>query len=144
MQIMVNQVQTHINSQHPQDLRDTIFYEPVFSEGMEQLIQEISEVHGMDVNLYDTVGGLRVTSNQDMNIYSSGVLSTKMNPLAYYRLYHLRKQIQTVTNEQVGKLDYLSIYSPIRNELGHAVAFLNIPSYSSQAELKQEISNASW
>ncbi|AEV96965.1 hypothetical protein A4D02_18655 [Niastella koreensis] len=138
MQIMVNQVQTSINRQHPPD--DSLFYEPVFSEGMEQLIREMSEVHGMDVNLYDTVGGLRVTSNQDMNIYSSGVLSTKMNPLAYYRLYHL-EQIQTVTNEQVGKLDYLSIYSPIRNKRGHAVAFLNIPSYSSQTELKQEISN---
>jgi signal transduction histidine kinase len=139
MQIMVNQVQNYINQQHP-FMGDTVFYEPVFSEGMERLIQEISEVHGMDVNLYDTVGGLRVTSNQDMNIYSTGVLSTKMNPLAYFRLYNLQ-QIQTVTNEQVGKLDYISIYSPIRNERGHAVAFLNIPSYSSQTELKQEISN---
>ncbi|OQP60410.1 hypothetical protein A3860_34085 [Niastella vici] len=140
MQIMVNQVQSHIN-QHHSFTYDTVFYEPVFSEQMERLIQEISEVHGMDVNLYDTVGGLRVTSSQeDMNIYSSGVLSTKMNPLAYYRLYHLQ-QIQTVTNEQVGKLDYLSIYSPIRNEQGHAVAFLNIPSYTTQTELKQEISN---
>jgi signal transduction histidine kinase len=139
MQIMVNQVQNYINQQHP-FMGDTVFYEPVFSEGMERVIQEISEVHGMDVNLYDTMGGLRVTSNQDMNIYSSGVLSTKMNPLAYFRLYNLQ-QIQTVTNEQVGKLDYISIYSPIRNERGHAVAFLNIPSYSSQAELKQEISN---
>jgi nitrogen fixation/metabolism regulation signal transduction histidine kinase len=107
---------------------------------MEHLVQEISEVHGMDVNLYDTVGDLRVTSNPDMNIYMSGVLSNKMNPLAYYRLYHLQ-QVQTLTNEQVGKLDYQSIYSPIRNERGDAVAFLNIPSYSSQGELKQEISN---
>ena len=138
MQIMVNQVQSHINQRH--SINDSLFYEPVFNEQMEHLIQEISEVHGMDVNLYDTIGGLRVTSNQDMNIYISGVLSTKMNPLAYFRLYHLQ-QVQTVTNEQVGKLDYLSIYSPIRNERGHAVAFLNIPSYSSQAELKQEISN---
>jgi len=139
MQIMVNQVQSHI-SQHHSFTYDTVFYEPVFSEQMEQLVQEMSEVHGMDVNLYDTIGNLRVTSNQDMNIYSSGVLSTKMNPLAYFRLFRLM-QIQTVTNEQVGKLDYLSIYSPIRNDKGHAVAFLNIPSYSSQAELKQEISN---
>jgi len=138
MQIMVTQVQSHINKRY--SFIDTIFYEPVFSEQMEQLVQEMSEVHGMDVNLYDTIGNLRVTSNQDMNIYSSGVLSTKMNPLAYFRLYRLL-QIQTVTNEQVGKLDYLSIYSPIRNSKGHAVAFLNIPSYSSQAELKQEISN---
>lgn len=138
MQIMVNQVQSHISKHY--SFIDTVFYEPVFSEQMEQLVQEMSEVHGMDVNLYDTIGNLRVTSNQDMNIYSSGVLSTKMNPLAYFRLYRLL-QVQTVTNEQVGKLDYLSIYSPIRNSKGHAVAFLNIPSYSSQAELKQEISN---
>jgi signal transduction histidine kinase len=139
MQIMVNQVQTHIN-QHHSYTYDTVFYEPVFSVQMEHLVQEISEVHGMDVNLYDTVGDLRVTSNPDMNIYMSGVLSNKMNPLAYYRLYHLQ-QVQTLTNEQVGKLDYQSIYSPIRNERGDAVAFLNIPSYSSQGELKQEISN---
>lgn len=141
MQIMVNQVQSHINQNHPSG-SDSLFYEPVFNERMEQLIKDISDVHGMDVNLYDTTGGLRVTSNKEneMNIYYSGVLSTKMNPLAYYRLYNL-EQVQTVTNEQVGKLDYLSIYAPIRNEHGHAVAFLNIPSYTTQTELKQEISN---
>lgn len=139
MQIMVNQVQAHINQNHPSG-SDSLFYEPVFNERMEQLIHEISEVHGMDVNLYDTIGDLRVLSNPDMNIYRSGVLSTKMNPLAYYRLYNLQ-QVQTVTNEQVGRLDYLSVYSPIRDERGHAVAFLNIPSYTTQTELKQEISN---
>ena len=141
MQIMVNQVQSHINQNHPSG-SDSLFYEPVFNERMEQLIKDISDVHGMDVNLYDTTGGLRVTSNKEneMNIYYSGVLSTKMNPLAFYRLYNL-EQVQTVTNEQVGKLDYLSIYAPIRNEHGHAVAFLNIPSYTTQTELKQEISN---
>src|ERR1044072_7669627 len=78
MQIMVNQVQSHVN-QHHSFTYDTVFYEPVFSEQMERLINEISEVHGRDVNLYDTIGGLRVTSNQDMNIYMSGVLSNKMN-----------------------------------------------------------------
>jgi Signal transduction histidine kinase involved in nitrogen fixation and metabolism regulation len=139
MQIMVNQVQSHIN-RNSKFSYDTVFYEPVFNLQMERLIQEISEVHGMDVNLYDTLGNLRVTSNQDMTIYSSGVLSTKMNPLAYYRLYNLH-QIQTVTDEQVGRLDYLSIYSPVRNDKGRAVTFLNVPSYSSQTELKQEISN---
>lgn len=139
MQIMVNQVQSHIN-RHNTFSYDTVFYEPVFSLQMEQLIQEISEVHGMDVNLYDTLGNLRITSAPDMTIYSTGVLSNKMNPLAYYRLAHLQ-QIQTVTDEQVGRLDYLSIYSPVRNDRGHAVTFLNVPSYSSQSELKQEISN---
>ncbi len=90
------------------------------------------------MNLYDTLGDLKVSSHAD--IYYRGVLSEKMNPLAFFRLNNLH-QVQTVTDEQVGKINYLSIYSPVRDETGNAVAYLNIPSYSTQGELKQEISN---
>ncbi|WP_315815231.1 HAMP domain-containing sensor histidine kinase [Paraflavitalea speifideaquila] len=62
-----------------------------------------------------------------------------MNPLAYYRLHTLR-QVQTVTDEKVGKVDYLSIYAPVRDDDGNAVAYLNVPSYSAEVELTQEIS----
>lgn len=105
---------------------------------LESLVNEISEVHGTDVNIYDTHGQLRVSSNPD--IYLKGVISNMMNPLAYYRLQNL-KQVQTVTDEQIGEVDYQSIYTPIRDEEGYAIAYLNTPSFNSQAELKQEISN---
>ena len=108
------------------------------NEDIEQLMQEISEIHGLDVNLYDTLGTLRFSSNPF--IYSKGVLSEKMNPEAYHRLHHLRA-VQTVTEEKMGKISYLSVYSPVRDDQGNAHAFLNIPSYSTQEELKQEISN---
>jgi two-component system nitrogen regulation sensor histidine kinase NtrY len=139
MQIIVSQVRTNLKIDY--ELADgTKIYAPFFTPEMEQKIRDVSDVHGMDVNLYDTLGNLRTTSIPDMDIYSTGVLSTKMNPLAYYRLYKLW-QVQTVTDETVGKIDYLSIYSPVRDEAGRAIAFLNIPSYTSQTELKQEISN---
>lgn len=139
IQIMVRQVQTELH--RDRNYADSVeLYTPQFVEETEKAIQDVSLAHGMDVNLYDTLGNMLVTSNQDMDIYSSGVLSTKMNPLAYYRLSKLR-QVQTVTDESVGNLNYLSVYSPVRNDSGRAVAFLNIPSYSSQSELKQEISN---
>jgi two-component system, NtrC family, nitrogen regulation sensor histidine kinase NtrY len=138
-QIMVSQVQGNLKTSFILD-NGTKVYAPFFTDEMEKKVREISDVHGMDVNLYDTLGNLRTTSNPDMDIYSNGVLSTKMNPLAYYRLFELC-QIQTVTEETVGRIDYLSIYSPVRDDKGRAMAFLNIPSFTSQSELKQEISN---
>lgn len=137
IQIMVNEVEKKL-ADHATFSESIMLYEPGFSDEVEQLMRDISDIHGMDVNLYDTSGDLKVTSNPD--IYYRGVLSEKMNPLAYFRLHNLR-QVQTVTDEKVGKVDYLSIYAPVRDDDGNAVAYLNVPSYSAEVELTQEISN---
>lgn len=137
IQIMGNEVKKKIVD-HAIFNDGVMLYEPGFNDEMKDLMAEISEIHGTDVNLYDTLGDLKVSSHAD--IYYRGVLSEKMNPLAFFRLNNLH-QVQTVTDEQVGKINYLSIYSPVRDETGNAVAYLNIPSYSTQGELKQEISN---
>lgn len=136
IQIMVNEVEKKLTD-HATFNEGIMLYEPGFSDEVEQLMRDISDIHGMDVNLYDTAGDLKVASNQD--IYDRGVLSEKMNPLAYFRLHNLR-QVQTVTDEKVGKVDYLSIYAPVRDDDGNAVAYLNVPSYSAEVELTQEIS----
>ncbi|MDF2191680.1 HAMP domain-containing sensor histidine kinase [Paraflavitalea sp. CAU 1676] len=136
IQIMVNEVEKKLEGFATFN-ESVMLYEPGFSDEVEQLMRDISDIHGMDVNLYDTLGDLKVTSNPD--IYYRGVLSEKMNPLAYFRLHNLR-QVQTVTDEKVGKVDYLSIYAPVRDDDGNAVAYLNVPSYSAEVELTQEIS----
>ncbi|WEK33877.1 MAG: HAMP domain-containing sensor histidine kinase [Candidatus Pseudobacter hemicellulosilyticus] len=137
IQIMGNEVKKKLVD-HAVFNDGVMLYEPGFNDEVQDLMAEISEIHGTDVNLYDTLGDLKVTSNAD--IYYRGVLSDKMNPLAYYRLHTLH-QVQTVTDEMVGRINYQSIYTPVRDENGRAVAYLNIPSYSTQGELKQEISN---
>lgn len=137
IQVIVNEVKKK-TTEHSNFNDGVNVYELGFNQDLKNAIEEISEIHGTDVNLYDTQGQLQVTSNPD--IYERGVLSNNMNPLAYYRLHHLR-QIQTVTDESVGKLNYVSIYCPVRDDRGNAVGYLNIPSYSTQRELKQEISN---
>jgi two-component system nitrogen regulation sensor histidine kinase NtrY len=113
-------------------------FETGANEAVQSLMQEISEIHGTDVNLYDTLGNLRVSSNP--LIYNKGVLSEMMNPIAFYHLNAL-KAVQFVADEQMGKVDYISVYCPVRDEEGNAYAYLNIPSYSTQGELQQEISN---
>jgi len=137
IQIMVNEVQNQL-ADHTSFNNGILLFETGANQEVEQLMQEISEIHGTDVNLYDTSGTLRVSSNP--LIYNKGVLSEKMNPIAFYNLNNL-KAVQFVADEQMGKVAYISVYSPVRDEQGNAYAYLNIPSYSTQGELKQEISN---
>lgn len=137
IQIMVNEVENMLEN-HNVFNDGVMLFEQGANEEVELLMQEISEIHGLDVNLYDTTGTLRFSSNPF--IYTKGVLSEKMNPEAYFRVHNLRA-VQCVTEEKMGKVSYLSIYCPVRDRTGNAHAFLNIPSYSTQEELKQEISN---
>ncbi len=137
IQIMVNEVQNQLAGNSSFN-NSVLLFETGANQEVEELMQEISEIHGTDVNLYDTSGTLRVSSNP--LIYNKGVLSEKMNPLAFFNLNNL-KAVQFVAEEQMGKVGYISVYSPVRDEQGNAYAYLNIPSYSTQGELKQEISN---
>jgi two-component system, NtrC family, nitrogen regulation sensor histidine kinase NtrY len=137
MNIMVKEVQNKL-AEHQTFDDEVLLFESGASDEVEALMQEISEIHGTDVNLYDTVGNLRVSSNPF--VYNKGVLSEKMNPVAFYQL-SVKRAVQYVGEEQMGKVDYFSIYSPVRDEQGTAYAYLNIPFFSTQVELKQEISN---
>lgn len=136
-QIMVNEVQNKL-ADYEALSSGVVLFETGANQEVEELMQEISEIHGTDVNLFDTSGTLRVSSNP--LIFNKGVLSEKMNPLAFYNLNMLRA-VQFVADEQMGKVAYISVYCPVRDEEGEAYAYLNIPSYSTQGELKQEISN---
>lgn len=102
------------------------------------LVNEIADIHNVDVNLYDLEGNLQVTSDED--VYKKGVLSSKMHPWAFYHLSNLR-EVQRVQVETMSRLKYLSIYTTIRDEKGRVYGYLNIPYFSSQLDLNQEISN---
>jgi signal transduction histidine kinase len=113
-------------------------YDDIISAELQAKVNRISEIHGVDVNIYDPNGSLRISSQP--YYYIKGVLSRKINPAAYYTLSKERF-IQTIEEEQVGSRSYMSIYAPVRDVEGIAYAYINIPYFTSQNELKQEISN---
>ncbi|MFL5772710.1 MAG: sensor histidine kinase [Flavisolibacter sp.] len=124
-------------------LSDTAAFNPGLSDSTTQLnlqglVNEVADIHNADVNVYDLDGNLQVSSEDD--VYEKGILSNKMHPLAYYHLDRMR-EIQHVQKETLSSLQYWSIYSVVRNEKGEVVNYLNIPYFSSQIDLKQEISN---
>jgi two-component system nitrogen regulation sensor histidine kinase NtrY len=109
-----------------------------FKSSLEKTIARISEVHAVDVNIYDLNGDLKVSSLPLP--YNKGIVSSKMDPMAYYHLHQL-KEIQFFKEEAIGSLSYLSNYVPVIDEKGNEYVYLNIPYFTSQSKLRQEISN---
>jgi len=137
IQIMSNEIESQIQSQAIFD--DVVkIYDLGASNELERKINEISEIHNVDINFYDLAGNLKVSTQP--YIYKKKILSEMMEPLAYYQL-HYKHEIQVIQEESVGRFSYLSIYVPVRDETGEPYAYLNIPYLNSQKELNQEISN---
>jgi two-component system, NtrC family, nitrogen regulation sensor histidine kinase NtrY len=113
-------------------------YDSTLYSDIRNLVNEVADIHNVDVNVYDLEGNLEVTS--DAEVYNKGILSKKMHPEAYYHLNRLREVLR-VQEENVSSLDYLSIYTAVRDDKGNVIKYLNIPYFSSQLDLKQEISN---
>ena len=110
----------------------------VFKEKLEKLVDRISEIHSVDVNLYDLDGNLLVSSLPLP--YNKGVISNKMDPLAYYHLSN-KKEVQFFKDEQIGKLRFVSNYVPVIDATGREYAYLNIPYFTSESKLQEEIAN---
>ena len=137
IQIMNKEITTKIRNHEAFD--DVLkLYETGSNNEIKKLVDEVAEIHGADINLYDLNGNLRETSHPI--VYDKGILSKKMNAEAYHNLFN-KQMVQFVNEEQIGMVTYLSVYSPVRDAQGNAYAFLNIPSFNSQKELTQEISN---
>lgn len=135
--IMVREMQKRIKEQGAFD--DVLkIYDSVSNTNLQKLVQEVSDIHNLDVNVYDLEGNLKVSSSPIF--YKWGVLSNKIHPGAFYHLSRMRK-VQHVQEETLSSLHYLSIYAAVRDETGKVDAYLNVPYFLSQIDLNQEISN---
>ena len=113
-------------------------YDEAYREKLEKTIDKISEIHAVDVNLYDLDGNLKVSSLPLP--YTKGIISTKMDPMAFYHL-NKSKEVQYFKEEKIGKLNFVSNYVPVIDATGREYAYLNIPYFTSESKLQEEIAN---
>lgn len=113
-------------------------YDSAYRQKLEQTIAKISEIHAADINVYDIDGNLQASSLPLP--YSKGIVSTRMDPVAFYHLNKL-KEVQYFKEEKIGSLRFTSNYVPVIDETGREYAYLNIPYFTSESRLRQEISN---
>ncbi|HEY6505248.1 MAG TPA: hypothetical protein VIZ28_14835, partial [Chitinophagaceae bacterium] len=138
MKIMVKEMEKKIGEHKTFD--DVVMlYDSVTNYRLQQLADEVSDIHGVDVNIYDLNGDLQVSS--EPTVYQKGVLSKKIDPTAFYHLNRLN-QVEWVQEEYIADFAYLSVYAPVMDiETGSVYAYLSIPYFTSEQELNQEISN---
>ena len=105
---------------------------------LEENLNKLSKIHAHDINLYSLRGDLKASS---LSLpYRKGIVSTKMEPKAFYHL-SAGKEIQYFQNEKIGKLDFVSDYIPLTDSVSNDIAYINIPFFTSETKLKDEISN---
>lgn len=102
------------------------------------VLTKFSNVFYSDINLYDTNGFLITSSRPE--IIEKGLTSDRMNPIAYREMVLNKKSI-FVQTENIGDLNYQSSYVPFKNNSGKILAYLNLPYFTKQNKIKQEISN---
>jgi nitrogen fixation/metabolism regulation signal transduction histidine kinase len=73
-------------------------------------------------------------------VFEKGLKSRRMDPIAYEALVLDRKS-EWVQEESIGEMNYLSAYIPFRNYDNQVLAYLNLPYFSKQDELQEEISS---
>ena len=105
---------------------------------LQGVLEDIANAHGLIVNIYDLNGNLKASSDDE--VFQRGLLSWKMNPIAYYDLRN-NYLVQKVQGERANQFTYQSIYIAMRSKDGKTYAYLNMPSFYSEIGLQQEISN---
>lgn len=105
---------------------------------LQELLTKFSLVFFSDINLYTTDGDLLASSRQE--IFSEGLRSSRMTAEAFNELA-VNQRTFYVTNEQIGKYQYLSAYIPFRNNNNKLIAYINLPYFAREHELRQEISS---
>ncbi len=103
---------------------------------LSSLIPLVSEVHRLDVNIYDLTGNLITSSEED--IFRGGLISNKMGAYAFQYLNNLGYE-RIDQDESIGALFYTAAYLPLRDLEGKTLAYMGIPYYAQHSELRSEV-----
>ncbi|MCW3125701.1 MAG: histidine kinase [Bacteroidetes bacterium] len=99
---------------------------------------KIADIHNIDINVFDADGDL-ATSSQ-LSIFDNGLISTKMDPIAFKKMAH-DHETQFTQQENIGGLKYTASYAPIRNKAGTTIAYLNVPYFEKSKTINDEVSS---
>ncbi len=97
----------------------------------------LSDILRTDINVYDLKGRLFATSRYE--IFDRGLLSKRINPLAYKEIAILKKSL-FLHSENLGEMKFLSAYAPVYNQNSQLIGYLNLPYFTRQDDFKKQVS----
>ena len=123
------------------ELLDVILFHKNAEEDNEMLfiwLSDYQRLFSTDINLFDVHGQLMGTSLPD--IFDKGMVGRQINPNAYIKLA-FGQRASIMEDEEIGGLHYISAYEPFVDNENKVIAFLNLPYFTQQDVLTEEISN---
>lgn len=102
------------------------------------LMQKYADVYNSDISVFDVNGNLVSTSRPE--VFKQDFLSRKMDFKAYRALKH-EHRFKIIQQEQIGKLVYYSAYVPLVNRENKMLGFINLPFFSNEDLLTEDISS---
>ncbi len=89
-----------------------------------------------DIFIFDKKGRLAYASQA--KLFDQGIVSDLISYDAFFQMNILQRTL-FVTEEKIGKLKYLSAYLPLKDASNSLVAVLNVPSFSTEQDLRQDL-----
>lgn len=104
---------------------------------LQSLLVKFSYVFNTDINIYNPQGSLLASSRPE--VFTRQLTGTQMDPNAFFIMDSL-KQMELVHRENIGGLGFWSAYVPFYNADKELLAYLNLPYFSKQSEIRKEVS----
>lgn len=99
-------------------------------------LNQLASSYGADFSLFNLSGQL-VYSSQE-KLYEKKLVSELMEPAAFQALSRERKTVH-IQDERIGDFKFVSAYLPLRNSKNEVVALFNMPSFSTEQELRNDL-----
>ncbi|MEM8910025.1 MAG: ATP-binding protein, partial [Bacteroidota bacterium] len=122
------------DAQHEIELLST-FQDSTFD--LTGILKPLSKIHRIDINLYDLSGQLLASSEEDF--FNKGIVDRRMGALAFHALSKKGLSEFIQDDERMGSLIYKSAYVPLRNTNDQAIAYMGLPYYSKQSQLRSDV-----
>ncbi len=106
-------------------------------EYLSNLLIKFSNVFYTDINLFDVDGKLMATSRNE--IYEDNLSGTRLNPVVFKNLV-IDRQAVFIHTEKIGTLTFYSSYMPFFSQSGKILAYINLPYFSHQNDLSNQLS----
>ncbi len=100
------------------------------------IVDPLSKVHRMDVNLFDLAGNLVTSSEND--IFEKGIISNKMAAPALLSINRQGRPEYVQESARIGNLTYKAAYIPLKVR-ETTIGYLGLPYYSRQSKLRSDV-----
>lgn len=107
-------------------------------EARQLIVNEIGDVFKVEASLYNPQGKLLASSVEDL--FTLGIQAPLMDRTALRKMRN-QKSSQHLQTEKIRNVQYTAAYIPLFSNDRRVIAYLNLPYFSKQNELDQEISS---